>query len=352
MFHMASDLDDPVNLSIGQPDFDVPDSVKDAACEAIQEGKNRYTQTRGISELRTRIRERYASKYDVDPEHLMITAGASGGLVLAFHVLLDPGDDVLIPDPYFVMYKQLANAVQAQQRYLDTYPDFKIDPNELDRALTDDTKMFLFNNPVNPTGTAYTEEEVREIAEVCRKNGVFIVADEIYSEFSYDFPHTSIYPYYPEKTVLVNGFSKTYGMPGWRVGWSFAPEQVLDAMATLQQFSFVCANTPSQHACVQAVDTDMSDEITSYREKRDHLVQSLHPAFEVRKTGGAFYMFLNVPEGTDKKFIRRALDKELMIVPGSACSEKHSHFRISYAVSDETLDQGINILNELAEELT
>lgn len=349
MFHMASDLDNPVNLSIGQPHFEVPETVKAEAQKAIQSGKNRYTQTRGISKLRQKLQSFIRERYDVETDNLLITAGASGALFLAFHVLLDPGDEILIPDPYFVMYKHLANAVHAEPNFLDTYPNFKIDPEELDASLTENTKLFIFNNPVNPTGTAYTREEVRKIAEVCKRNNVFVVTDEIYSEFTYDHPHASLYPFYPERTILVNGFSKTYGLPGWRVGWTTAPDEILDAMATLQQFSFVCANTPSQHACVKALETDMSEQINDYREKRDRLVDSLHSDFDARETGGAFYMFLRVPgDLNDQEFIERALDKELMVVPGSACSQKHSHFRISYAVPDSTLNQGIELLNELA----
>ncbi len=351
MFHMASKMDEPTNLSIGQPDFDVPDPVKHVASKAIREGRNKYTQTRGLEELRKRIKNTLLDNYDAEAEEYMVTSGVSGGLFLAFHVLLDPGEEILVPDPYFVMYKHLANAIHAEPRFIDTYPDFKIDPETLNENISDQTKMLVFNNPVNPTGMAYREDEVEEIAEVCRDRDVLIVADEIYADFSYDFPHTSMLEKAPNRTILTGGFSKTYGMPGWRVGYAAGPSEIIDAMATLQQFSYVCAHTPSQHACVKALEVDMSPAIQNYREKRDFVYEGLDDVYEPEKPQGAFYIFPRIPGGDEEKFVDTAIDEELMIVPGSAMSRRSSHFRISFAVGDHTLERGVELLNKIADRL-
>jgi aspartate aminotransferase/aminotransferase len=353
IFDRAANLDEPINLSIGQPSFDVPDGVKQQAKQAIDQGKNQYTGTRGLPRLRKRIREDVAERTDVEPDANLVTAGVSGGLVLALMALVNRGDEVLVPDPYFVSYKQLTHLVEADPVMMNTYPDFKLTPEQLEKKITRQSSVLLFNNPGNPTGVAYEEEEVRAIAEVCRAHDLTIISDEIYTHFTYDHAHHSMLTEAPERTILLEGASKTYGMPGWRVGWACGPDRVIDQMATLQQFSFVCAHAPSQHAVISALDHDMQEEVTAYRRRRDLLCEGLDDRYEFATPGGAFYLFPEVPgELSGREFVERAMERDVMIVHGSVFSEQDSHFRISYAVDEEVLQEGIDRLNAIADEVT
>lgn len=353
VFDRAARLDEPINLSIGQPSFDVPERVKKEAARAMERGDNQYTGTRGLPELRNRINRDLRERTGTEPEGTMVTAGVSGGLVLALLALVDRGDHVIVPDPYFVSYKQLCHLIEAKPVTVDTYPDFKLTPEQLEKRVTPDTSCLLFNNPVNPTGVAYEREEVEAIAEVCRAHDLSIISDEIYSRFRYDSKQYSMLSEAPDRSVVLEGFSKTYGMPGWRVGWAAGPEHVMDEMVKLQQFSFVCAHTPSQHACITALGVDMQEQIDRYRDRRDLLCRELDEAFHRIKPGGAFYLFPEVPgDLSGTAFVEKALDRGLMIVPGSVFSEKDTHFRISYAVEEEELQRGIEQLNTLANDLT
>ena len=351
VFDLAAKLEDPVNLSIGQPHFDVPEPVKQAAIAAIRDGKNSYTQTQGIPELREKVRE-----YLVDNrggwtgEELLITSGTSGAIMLALLVTVEAGDEVIIPDPYFVMYKHLVNLCGATPVFLDTYPDFKIDPGRLEKAMTPKTKLVLLNSPNNPTGAVYSAEELAEIAAVLDKDGVLAVSDEIYEFFSYDGAFRSLVEFYPESTLLLGGFSKTWSMTGWRLGYAAGPADVIRAMTKLQQYSFVCAPSMVQYGGVAALDVDPADYRDEYRRKRDLIYEGLKDRFEVEKPGGAFYIFPKVPWGDDESFVKRAIEKGLLVIPGSVFSEQHSHFRIAYAAADETIEKGVEILNALAEE--
>lgn len=348
MFDLAQHMKDPIDLSIGQPDFDVPPPVKEAAIRAIQQGQNRYTVTQGIGELREKLRARLKTLYGIEPESLFITAGAAGGVFLSYMALLNAGDEILVPDPYFVMYKHLANVIGAKPRFVDTYPSFRVTKEALEKAITKKTKALMFNNPVNPTGVAYTPDEIRMVAEFARDRKLVVISDEVYDHFVYDRPHECMLKYYPERTILVGGFSKTYAMPGWRIGYVAGPQEVLNKMETLQQFTYVCANAPSQRACVVALDCDMSGYIENYRRKRDTVYNMMKDHFECVYPEGAFYIFPRCPSGTAQEFAMKAIEKGVLIVPGNACSRRDTHFRLSYAAPDEKLKHGIEILIELS----
>ncbi|HQO37051.1 MAG TPA: aminotransferase class I/II-fold pyridoxal phosphate-dependent enzyme, partial [bacterium] len=191
VFALAANMTDPVNLSIGQPHFDVPESIKEVAIQAIRDGRNSYTLTAGIPELRERLLERYRQRR-IEAEDVIITSGASGGILLCFLALLNEGDEIIIPDPYFVMYKHLANFIGAKPVYVDTYPDFQLDPVKIEAAITPRTKMILLNSPNNPTGVVYTEAVLRGVMEVAAKHGLIILTDEIYDCFLYDSKPISI----------------------------------------------------------------------------------------------------------------------------------------------------------------
>lgn len=347
IFDLVQGMQDAVDLSLGQPHFDVPEPVKRAATKAIDDGFNRYTQTQGIAELQAGLRKKLRAAAGREPEGVIVTAGVAGGLFMSLMVLVEPGDEVLIADPYFVLYRHLVNLCGGTPVLIDTYPDFRLTVERLERAVTPKTRILLVNNPVNPTGVAYRADEVRALADFARRHDLVTISDEIYEAFSYDFPHEPMARHYGP-TITLGGFSKTYAMPGWRLGWASGPKSVIEAMNTFQQFSFVCAPAPAQKAGVVALETDMSARIAEYRRKRDMVVEGLKGEFEFVRPGGAFYAFPKVPWGDDDAFVKKAIESKVLIVPGSACSTRKTHFRLSFAASDDALARGIEILRKIA----
>lgn len=351
-FELGLSMKNPIDLSIGQAHFDVPEISKQAAIDAIHDGRNRYTVTQGIPELREAIRERYADRFgNVDDDEVMVTCGVSGGLMLTFLALLNPGDEILIPDPYFVMYRHLAAMVGAKAVTYDTYPDFKVDSEKIRAAITPRTRLILTNSPSNPTGHAMSEQEARDVAKVADEHNIAVLSDEIYEEFIYEPRHVSPREF-TQNCIVLSGASKHLGMPGWRMGWALAPKALADQMFVLQQFSFVCAPAPLQHGVLAGFGQDFSAHREEYRAKRDLVVEGLKDQFGVTPAGGAFYMFPRLPEGVDLgAFINACIERELLVVPGSACSDRATNFRICFAAEDEKLKCGIDILNEIAKDL-
>jgi aspartate aminotransferase/aminotransferase len=348
IFELAKELENPINLSIGQAHFDVPDAIKAAATEAINAGHNRYTVTQGLPELRERVRAYVQARSGHAPEGCLITSGVSGGLMLAAMCLIDPGDEVLLPDPYFVIYRTLVELLEATPVFYDTYPDFRYRAEQIERLITPRTKLLLINSPSNPCGAVANEAELRAIAELAKRRGLLVISDEIYDAFVYDGPYRSILEFLPDALVL-GGLSKTYGMPGWRIGYALGDADLIDMMMTLQQFTFVCAPTPAQHAALRAFDVDMSPWIEQYLGKRRRMMEGLESHYEIVKPGGSFYMFPRLPPGeTEASFLQRALKAKLLLVPGSACSTRATHFRLSFAAPDEELERGIEVLRALA----
>ena len=347
MFELAATMKNPVNLSLGQADFDAPSEVKDAAIEAIRAGKNRYTITSGVTELQQAV-ESSLKREGIHSESVLAVAGASGGLILALFALADEDVEVLVPDPYFVSYPSMVQLTGAKTRLIDTYPDFRLTPERLRAATTPKSKILIFNSPSNPTGVAYNADEIKALALTVKELGLQVISDEVYDLFCYDFPYESWVKYDPS-AILIRSFSKTGGIPGWRAGYAAGPREIIENMKVLQQFSFVCVNSPAQWGAIASLTTDMSAHTAAYREKRDMLCEGLSKTYRFNKPEGAFYLFPEVPKGDSKKFIAECIAHELLIVPGETFSEKATHFRISYAVDNETLRRGIKLLNEVAE---
>jgi len=348
VFDLGAKLADPINLSIGQPDFDVPVEVRQAAIEAIQSGKNGYALTQGMPVLRDKLQSLVEKRFGHADREVFVTSGSSGALVLALWVLVDPGDEVIVFDPYFVMYDALVRVVGGQPVFVDTYPDFRIDVRRVAEALSPRTKAILFNSPANPTGAVASREEVRALAELAAEREVVLISDEIYSYFCYDGPAVSPAEFNP-RTLVIDGFSKTYGMPGWRVGFAHGPSEIIQQMIKFQQYSFVCAPHPFQWAGAAALDLDMGAQIAAYRRKRDRIVAGLAGCYELVAPGGAFYAFPRVPWGTGTEFVEAAIQQyKLLIIPGKVFSRRDTHFRLSYAVPDETIERGITALRQLA----
>ncbi len=347
VFDLAGSMTDAINLSIGQPDFAVPEPIQEAAVQAIHAGRNGYTPTQGIAELRNELQRRIDAQYKHSTRQVFVTSGTSGGLVLAMMALVDPGDEVIVFDPYFVMYKSLVGLVGGKCVLIDTHPDFRIDLDKVAAAITKRTKIVLFNSPANPTGVVASDDEIRGLAQLCSERNIALVSDEIYNQFCYDRPFVSPAQYNPQ-TLVIDGFSKTYAMTGWRLGFAHGPAEIIQQMVKLQQYTFVCAPQPVQWAGLTALDVDMSAHIDDYRRKRDLVVSGLADDFELVKPEGAFYVYPKAPWGSGDQFVHRAIEQKLLVIPGKIFSEHDTHFRISYAASDATLERGIEVLRDLA----
>jgi len=348
VFALAAKMKNPINLSIGQPDYDVDQVVKDVAIREIQAGFNTYTQTWGIEELRDAASMYYQERFGVPLHNVMVTCGVSGGLTLAFMALINPGDEVICADPYFVIYKHMVHLLGGVCKIVDTYPDFKMKAEDIEAAITEKTKIIIVNSPGNPTGVCLEKDELAALAAVARKHNVIILADEIYEQLRYDTPACTIVGMY-DNVLLLNGLSKMGGMPGWRIGFAAGPEEIIQQMNTLQQYTFVCAPSFAQKAAVAALKMDISDKIAVYRQKRDIIFDGLKGAFKVTKPGGAFYTFPEAPGGDGDEFVKRAIENNVLIIPGSVFSERKTHFRISFAAPDDVLRRGVEVLNRLAQ---
>ncbi|MEQ8790287.1 MAG: aminotransferase class I/II-fold pyridoxal phosphate-dependent enzyme [Pirellulaceae bacterium] len=347
VFDLAAQLEDPINLSIGQPDFDVPEVVRRALIEAVEGGKNSYALTQGMPILREKLQRRIDAEYDHADRKVFVTSGTSGGLVLALLSMVNPGDEVIVFDPFFVMYEPLSQLVGGTPVVIDTHPDFRIDLNRVAEAITPRTKMILLNSPANPTGVLTSEEEVRGLAELAARHDIALVSDEIYRGFCYDEPFVSPAAF-NERAIIIDGFSKSHAMTGWRLGFVHGPTEVIDTMTKLQQYTFVCAPQPAQWAAAVAMDVDIAPYVDAYRGKRDRLYQGLSDLYEIAKPGGAFYMYPKAPGGSGSQFVERAIQNNLLIIPGKIFSRHDTHFRISYAADDRVIDRGIEVLRKLA----
>ncbi len=349
VFDLAEKLKDPINLSIGEPDFGVPENVRAAMIRAIEAGHTGYTATRGLPQLRARIARQLKDEFDWEPD-LFATCGVSGGLLLGLTACINPGDEVLMGDPYFVSYKHLVRIVGGVPVMVDLYDDFQLHPERFADSVTSRTKIILVGSPSNPTGIVYRQEDIQSIAELARKHDLLIISDEIYNLLSYDRPNSSPVSFAPERTLLLRGYSKSYAMTGLRMGYAAGPTEIITEMAKLQQFTYVCPPQPSQYGALEAMDTDMSKQVAAYRAKRNMVCELLEGAFEFVRPSGGFYVFPKAPAGFDTAatFVERAVQSNVLIIAGDSFSARNTHFRLSYAAPDDKLRRGCEILRSLA----
>jgi aspartate aminotransferase len=349
VFNLAASMKDPINFSIGQPDYDVPDALKQVAIEAIKQGKNRYTTTAGEPELLAKIVKQTAVETGWQNPAAFVASGVSGALLLAFMATINPGDEVIIPDPYFVMYKHLVNLLGGKCVFVDTYPDFGIHPEKIADKITGKTKLIIVNSPCNPTGAVYSKKDLLALAEIARKREILILSDEIYDKFCYDRPYQSMASLY-ENTILLKGFSKSFAMTGWRLAYVAAPahlKPLVEEMLKIQQYTFVCAPAPFQQAAIAALDFDISSYIADYKTKRDILYNGLKDKFQMTKSAGALYAFIKAPTETGTEFVEKAIKNNVLIIPGNVFSEKDTHFRLCFTTTNDKLQKGAEILKKL-----
>lgn len=349
VFDLAATMVNPINFSIGQPDFPVPLPVKEAMVRAIHSDRNGYTVTRGLPELRDRIARQLLEEFQWQAD-VCVTSGLSGGLVCALMACLDPGDQVLVGDPAFVSYKHLVRLAGGVPVFVSLYDDFQLHPERFAEAVTPKTKMIIVGSPGNPTGVVFRRDDIARISEIARRHDLLVLSDEIYASLTYDGPAASPVSFAPERTVLLRGFGKSHAMTGLRIGYAAGPTEIITEMAKLQQYTFVCAPHPVQYGAIAAMDTDMSEHVSTYRSKRDLVCRELDGAFDFTRPTGGFYVFPRVPRQYESgsAFVHAAIERKLLIIPGEVFSERDTHFRISYAVPDEKIREGCAVLRSMA----
>lgn len=350
MFELASKMKNPIDLSLGLPDFDVPEIVKKEAIESIKNGLNRYTSTTGVRELKQKILKKIKEENRIiaNEEQIIISSAGSGALSIIFTTIINAGDEIIIVEPYFVAYKEIIIQNGGVPIYAKTKEDFSVDIKDLESKITNKTKAIVINSPNNPTGKVYSQEELKKLADVAKKNNLLVISDEIYEKFCYEKKHFSIGSIYPN-TITINGFSKSHAMTGWRIGYVVGPKEIIQEAIKVQQFNFVCAPTPFQYATIKALDCDTSDYAKKYQIKRDIIYKGLKDKYKVIKPEGAFYAFVKYPY-SPKIFIDNCISNNLLVVPGTAFSRSDTHFRISFANKDKILKKAVKILNQIAKQ--
>ncbi len=360
-FDIVSEMPNAISLGVGEPDFDTPWHIRDEGIYSLEKGKTFYTSNSGLLELREEICKWYKRKYNVEydfKQEALMTVGGSEGIDIALRAMLDPGDEVIIPEPCYVSYVpcvELAGGVPVTIS-LKNENEFRLTPEELLDAITEKTKVLMLAFPSNPTGAIMTKEDLEPIAQICKEKDIYVISDEIYSELTYGGErHCTIasLPEMKERTIIINGFSKAYAMTGWRLGYALAPQIIAEQMTKIHQFAIMCAPTTSQYAAIAAIkdgDKDIERMRESYDKRRHFLLSTFEemglPCFEPK---GAFYMFPCIKEFglTSDEFATRLLEEqELAVVPGTAFGDCGEGFiRISYAYSIDELKEAMGRIN-------
>ncbi len=355
-FDIVSEMKDAISLGVGEPDFDTPWHIRDEGIYSLEKGRTFYTSNSGLKELKMEVaaymKRSQNLRYDYNSQ-IFITVGGSEAIDLMFRAMINPGDQVLIPTPCYVSYDPCARLAGAEPVVVELKEEneFRLKAEDLEKKITDRSKILVLPFPNNPTGSIMTREDLRPIAELCIKHDLYVLSDEIYGELTYEGRHVSIasFPGMQERTIVVNGFSKAYAMTGWRLGYACGPDWIISQMIKIHQFAIMCAPTTSQYAAVEALrngDEDVRMMRESYNERRRFVMYSLKkmglPCFEPK---GAFYAFPCIKEFgmTSDEFATRLLQEEkVAIVPGTAFGDCGEGFlRLSYAYSIENLKKAL-----------
>ncbi|RXJ04080.1 aminotransferase A [Anaerobacillus alkaliphilus] len=364
-FNMVAQFPDAIQLTIGQPDFPTPEHIKDAGKEAISLNKTGYTKNAGLDELCLAATNFVHTKYNLDynpKTEVITTIGASQGIDIAFRTILEEGSEVILPGPVYPAYEPIIKMCGGIPIYADTRDTgFKITAKQIESLLTDKTRCVMLPYPSNPTGCILTEAELAEIAAVLEDRQIFVISDEIYSELVYGQKHCSIAVFQgmKEKTIIINGLSKSHSMTGWRIGFVFAPENITKHMLKVHQYNVSCASAISQWAAVQALTEGIDDALpmrAEYEKRRDYVYERLLAmGIEVVKPEGAFYLFPSIEKFglSSNEFATRLLQEgKVACVPGSAFSTYgEGYLRLSYAYSMEILEEGCNRFEKFIQSL-
>ncbi|MCI9663811.1 MAG: aminotransferase class I/II-fold pyridoxal phosphate-dependent enzyme [Lachnospiraceae bacterium] len=365
-FDIVSEMEDAISLGVGEPDFDTPWHIRDEGIYSLEKGRTFYTSNAGLVELRKEISQYIdrTQKIVYNPlREILVTVGGSEAIDLALRAMVNPGDEVLIPQPSFVSYEPCAILAGAVPVIIELKEEneFRLTAQELRSAITDKTKILILSFPNNPTGAVMERKDLEAIAEVIREKDIFVISDEIYSALSYKGKHVSIasLPGMQERTVLINGFSKAYAMTGWRLGYACAPSVIMEQMIKIHQFAIMCAPTTSQYAAVEALrrgDEDVALMCEAYNQRRRFLMHTFREmGLQCFEPYGAFYVFPCIKEFgmTSDAFAERLLKEEkVAVVPGTAFGDCGEGFlRISYAYSLENLKIAMNKIENFIERL-
>lgn len=367
-FDMVAEMDDPdvLSLGVGEPDFDTPWHIRGVGINTLTEGRTFYTSNSGLMELRKEISKYMAARYEVAYDaasEILVTVGGSEGIDAAIRAMLDPGDEMIIPEPCFVSYKPCAIFAGAKPVVIDLKAEneFRLTPEELEAAITPKTKLVLLTYPNNPTGAVMSKEDLEKIAKVVIEHDLFVLSDEIYSELNYadDKPSTSIasLPGMRERTIVINGFSKAFAMTGWRMGWAAGPAVVIKQMMKVHQFAIMCPPTMSQYAAIEALRNGLDDVVymrNEYNGRRKYLLKRFAemgiPCFNAQ---GAFYLFPCIKKfgmSSDEFAERLLAEQKLAVVPGNAFGRSGEGFlRISYAYSLKSLEKSMDRIEKFIE---
>ena len=365
-FDLVSEMKDAISLGVGEPDFDTPWHIRDEGIYALEKGKTFYTSNAGLKELRVEIcnylRRRQGIDYNPDKE-VLVTVGGSEAIDIGLRAIINPGDEVIIPQPSYVSYEPCAILAGAKPVIINLKAEneFRLTAEELKAAISDKTKVLILPFPNNPTGAIMERRDLEEIANIIIKNDIYVMSDEIYAELTYKGEHTSIAALagMKERTILINGFSKAYAMTGWRLGYACAPEALIKQMTKIHQFAIMCAPTTSQYAAVEALkngDNDVKEMRQAYNQRRRFLMHSFKEmGLECFEPFGAFYVFPCIKEFgmTSEEFATRFLEEEkVAVVPGNAFGESGEGFvRISYAYSIDSLKIALKRLKNFVDRL-
>ncbi|MCK9602889.1 MAG: pyridoxal phosphate-dependent aminotransferase [Candidatus Omnitrophica bacterium] len=363
---LRSEGKDIVSFAAGEPDFDTPDFVKDAAIEAIKAGFTKYTPTTGTAELKKLISEKFKkdNSLDYSPSQIIVSCGAKHSIFNTLLALVNKGDEVIIPSPYWVSYPEMVNLCEGIPRFIKTSPEnnFKISASDIERYISPKTKLLILNSPSNPTGCVYNPEELKKISQLCVAKKIFVISDEIYEKIIFDnLKHASIASFNKdiyELTITINGLSKSHSMTGWRIGYLGAPQEIADAISKIQDHSTSNPASISQKAAFAALsagDSFSKQMALEFQKRRDYIVDRLKGIKKISFTlpQGAFYIFCNISEtGLDSAtFANRLLEEmSVAVIPGEAFGRK-DYIRISFATNIEEIKKGMDRIEEWVKKL-
>ncbi len=352
VFNQIAEAEDVISFALGEPDFPTAEPIIQMACETLRQGRTHYTPNAGLYELRAAIANRYGGRYK--PEQVVVTAGATEGILLTLLSLINPGDEIILAEPYWPTYLGQINSCGAVPRFVRTYEEdgFSLRPENIEKAITSRTRLIIVNSPSNPTGNVIPGQTLEEIARLAQKHDLIVLSDEVYEHILYEGAYESItrLPGMEDRCILVNSFSKAYAMTGWRVGYVIAPEPIAAVMTDMHEYSVSCLSAFAQTAAVKALEAGqpyVQAMVDEFHVRRDMVVEGIRaiPGLHCIQPGGAFYLYFNISGTglTSRDFVYRLLEQEkVALAPGSAFGQgQENYVRLSYANSRENIQEGL-----------